>query len=373
MPARPLARRDFDVRRRVFPTPPGAVRRPTRAAVSDVTPATLVARAPGRVNLIGDHTDYTGGLVLPMAIDRWTEIHFTPRPGWIDLRSDDEPDPVSVALPVHDVRRLEPRWGRYVAAVAAEMGADAMGIAGSVSTDIPIGAGWSSSAALEIAAALAFGHPGSPLEVAQLCRRAEFAASGVPCGIMDQLVIAAAVDAHALMIDCTSYEAAPVALPVGVDIVIRFVAHRTLEGSEYGDRVAECNRAQAVVGSLATAQLADLRRIDDPLVRRRARHVISENQRVRDFAAALAADDIAAAGRLMLESHRSLAEDFGTSTPVMDAAVAEMAARPGVWGVRMTGGGFGGCIVALAESGAVGAADGWVVRPVGGARVVNAD
>ncbi len=330
--------------------------------------ATLIARAPGRVNLIGDHTDYTGGLVLPMAIDRWTEIAFTPLSGRVELHSREQPDDVDFALPVDEPSVVEPFWGRYVAAVAAEMDARS-GIRGVVSTTIPIGAGLSSSAALEIAAGLALGFDGPALELAQLCRRAELAASGVPCGIMDQLVIAAAVDGHALMIDCSSYEMTPVALPAGVEVIVEFVAHRTLQGSEYADRVTECNAAEAVIGSLATAVPDDVRGIADEVVRRRARHVIGENARVRDFAAALAGGDLAGAGRLMVDSHRSLAVDFATSTAVMDAAVERLLAVPGVFGARMTGGGFGGCVVALAETGAV--RRGWVVRPVGGARLIG--
>ena len=327
-----------------------------------------IARAPGRVNLIGDHTDYTGGLVLPMAIDRWTDIRFAALDGRIEARSDDLPGDVTVPLPVAVPQHVEPAWGRYIAAVAAEMHTE-QGFRGSVSTTIPVGAGLSSSAALEIAAGLALGFQGSVLGLAQLCRRAELVASGVPCGIMDQLVIAGAVDGHALMIDCSSYEMIPVGLPDGVEIVVEFIAHRTLKGSEYAERVAECSAAEAEIGSLATASPADVAAISDATIRRRARHVISENTRVREFATALAAGDLAAAGELMVASHRSLAADFATSTPVMDDAVAALMAIPGVWGARMTGGGFGGCTVALTEVGAL--QRGWVVHPVRGAHIVE--
>jgi galactokinase len=327
-----------------------------------------IARAPGRVNLIGDHTDYTGGLVLPMAIDRWTDIRFSPLDGFIEARSKDLPGEIVVPLPVAVPQQVEPAWGRYIAAVAAEMHAE-QGFRGSVSTTIPVGAGLSSSAALEIAAGLALGFEGSALALAQLCRRAELVASGVPCGIMDQLVIAGAVDGHALMIDCSSYEMTPVALPEGVEIVVEFVAHRTLQGSEYAERVAECSAAEVVIGSLATASLDAVAAIADATVRHRARHVISENTRVRDFATALAAGDLASAGEFMVASHRSLATDFATSTSVMDDAVAALIAIPGVFGARMTGGGFGGCTVALAEAGAL--QRGWVVHPVRGAHIIE--
>jgi galactokinase len=323
-----------------------------------------VVRAPGRVNLIGDHTDYTGGLVFPMAIDRSTEIAYTAGGADVRLTSADEPGTVELALPfAGEPGAVRPAWGRYVAAVAAELGATA-GIEGRVSTTIPVGAGLSSSAAFEVALAIALGYEGDPLPLAQLCRRAELRASGVPSGIMDQLCIAAAVEGCALMIDCHSLTVTPAPIPDGVDVVVRFIAHRTLEGSEYGERVAQCAAAEAVIGPLRLAGLADTERIDDPLVRARARHVVTENQRVRDFAAALAAGDLVAAGELMNDGHRSLAVDFGTSLPVMDAAVAELRATPGVYGARMTGGGFGGCVVALARAGTV--TEGWIVRPVGG-------
>ena len=327
----------------------------------------LLARAPGRVNLIGDHTDYTGGLVFPMCIDRWTDIHFTPGGSRVELRSDDEPDAVSFDLPVTgDPRAVEPRWGRYVAAVAAELDAP-RGIVGTVGTTIPVGAGLSSSAALEVAVGLALGFDGTALDLAQLGRRAEHRATGVPTGIMDQLCIAAGVAGHAVMIDCHTFEVTPAPVPDEIEVVVRFVAHRTLEGSEYGERVAQCAAAEAVVGPLRLATAGSLDAIEDPLVRSRARHVVTENQRVRDFAALLAAGDFAAAGAVMTDGHRSLRDDFGTSTRVMDAAVEALVATPGVHGARMTGGGFGGCVVAICAPGTE--VDGWRVRPVAGASV----
>ncbi len=332
----------------------------------------MLVRAPGRVNLIGDHTDYTGGLVLPMAIDRWTTIDAEAGGDRISLSSADEPDDVDLPLLIDHPERVQPAWGRYVAGVVAEVG-PAIGLRGTVHTDIPIGAGLSSSAALELAVALALGCSGTPLETALLCQRAEQRASGVPSGIMDQLAIAAGVDDHALLIDCHALTVDPVAVPEGVDVVVRFVAHRTLVGSEYADRVAECARAEAIIGPLRLASIDATTRIDDPIVAARARHVISENERVREFASALAAGDLRAAGKVMVRSHDSLRHDFGTSTSGMDAAVAELVACPGVLGARMTGGGFGGCVVALCETGAIARShidDCWTVRAVGGAHRV---
>ena len=325
----------------------------------------LHVRAPGRVNLIGDHTDYTGGLVFPMCIDRWTHIDFAVGGDRVALRSADEPAPIDIALPFDaDPATVEPRWGRYVAAVAAEI-PHARGITGDVSTTIAVGAGLSSSAALEVACGVALGFDGTPLDLALLARRAEHLATVVPTGIMDQLCIASGVTGHAMLIDCHTFDVAHTPVPDGIEMVVRFVVHRTLEGSEYSERVAQCAAAEAIVGPLRTATVADLDRIDDELVRSRARHVVTENDRVRAFSAALAAGDFDVAGEIMLDGHRSLRDDFGTSTPVMDAAVEEMRAVPGVLGARMTGGGFGGCVVAICRPGTP--LDGWLVRPVAGA------
>lgn len=321
---------------------------------------TIRTRAPGRVNLIGDHTDYTGGLVFPMAIDRWTEVSGVVADR-IRLTSYHDEQPVDLPL---DPPPVSAGWGRFVAAVAAEV-RPTFGIEGVVQTTIPVGAGLSSSAALELTLALALGFEGPPLALAQLGRRAEHRATGVPCGIMDQLCIAAAKDGHATIIDCHSFDVSHVPIPGDVEIVVSFVAHRELEASGYAHRVAECAAAELVVGPLRTAALADIAAIEDPKVRRRARHVITENQRVRDFAAALSLEDYKSAGELMVESHLSLRDDFETSTDAMDRTQGEILRQRGVLGARMTGGGFGGCIVSLCEPGAK--LDGWRVRPVAGA------
>ena len=327
---------------------------------------TLTARAPGRVNLIGDHTDYTEGLVLPMAIDRCTTVTGEPGGSHVQLRSRQERALATVPLRVDRPDEIEPNWARYVAGVVSEMN-PGHGFAGIVDTTVPVGAGLSSSAALEIAVALALGFDGSALELAQLCQRAENRASGVPSGIMDQLCSTAGVADHAVLIDCHTLVVTPVSLPPDVDIVVVFGHHRTLVGSEYATRVAECEQAEQLIGPLRLAAPSDVERIVDPTVRSRARHEITENQRVRDFAAAIRRGDLVASGQLMDESHRSLHDDFATSTPQMERLVKRLRAMPGVFGVRMTGGGFGGCVVVLAQPGAV--SEGWVVKPVGGATV----
>ena len=328
-----------------------------------------IARAPGRVNLIGDHTDYTGGLVFPMAVDRWTDIRFEPA-DIVELTSADDPDPVSLPLRVDDPSAVSPPWGKYVAGVVSEM-APTRGIRGHVATTIPIGGGMSSSHALEVAVALALGFEGTVVELAQLTQRAENRASGVPTGIMDQFSIAGGVAGHALLMDCGALTITPVPMPDDVDVVVQFIAHRTLVGSAYADRVAECAAAEALIGPLRTATATAATSIDDPVVRKRAMHVVAENQRVRDFADALRAHDLTGAGNLMLASHASLRDLYDTSTAQMDAAVAHLASQPGVHGARMTGGGFGGCIVALTEPGALDV--GWKVTAVEGARLLDTE
>jgi galactokinase len=328
----------------------------------------IVARAPGRVNLIGDHTDYTGGLVLPMAIDRWTAIRGERQDDEVVLASADEPAIARLPLDISDPTSVTPDWARYVAGVITEL-RPAVGFGGEVTTTIPLGAGLSSSAALTVAVALALGWTGDPLGLAQLCQRAEQRASGVPCGIMDQLVCAEGSPGGALLIDCGDL-ASPreiVPLPPGAEIVVVHSGEsRSLAGSAYADRVQECAAAEAAIGPLRSATVGDVAHIDDLVVRARARHVVTENARVRDFAAALAAADLDGAGQVMDASHASLRDDYGVSTPALDALAESMRARPGVCGARLTGAGFGGCVVALCESGAVRDV-GWVVHPTVGA------
>ncbi|UDY36915.1 galactokinase [Dermatobacter hominis] len=328
--------------------------------------------APGRVNLIGDHTDYVGGLVLPMAVQLGTTVTAErdedgPGPGRLVLRSDRLDGTVDVELPVVDAAGVEPAWGRYAAGVAQELGAT-VGLDGTIRSDLPIGGGLSSSASLEVAVALALGAEGTPLEIARLCQRAEAAATGVPCGIMDQLAVAAGVDGHALLIDCSTDEVTPVRVPDAAAVwVVDSGQPRELAGSEYPLRRAQAEAAAEIVGALPHASMADVEAIDDPVLRARARHVRTECDRVRAFAAAVAAEDLVRAGELMVESHRSLRDDYEVSTPVLDDLVEQLVATPGVHGARLTGAGFGGCVVALADRGI--RLPGTRVRPTVGATV----
>ncbi len=327
----------------------------------------VTSRAPGRVNLIGDHTDHTGGLVLPMAIDRETTVSLELGGRVVRLISATEPLPALVDVDVTDPSSVHPPWARYVAGIVAVL-RPGTGGTGTVETQLPVGAGLSSSAALEVAVALALGFRGSPLELALACQRAEHMAAGVPSGIMDQLASAAGVPGCALLIDCTSLEVTPIPVPESAEVVVVDSGERrALATSAYAERRRQCEEAAALIGPLREASPEAARSLDDPTLRRRARHVVTENLRVASFARALAVGDVAGAGARMTESHASLRDDFEVSTPTLDRLVEELCATDGVYGARLTGAGFGGCVVALAARGAV--AGGWRFRPAGGATV----
>jgi galactokinase len=305
-----------------------------------------------------------------MAIDLATTVTVERGGDVVHLVSDHEPAPAIV--PLHGGGAAppgQPAWARYVAAVVAEV-APATGATGTVTTTLPVGSGLASSAALEVAVALALGCDAPPRELAERCRRAEQRASGVPCGIMDQLASLMGEAGALLLIDCRSLDVTPVALPetavvVGVDSGER----RALAGSAYAERRAQCEAAAAVIGPLRDATVADVGALAEPVLRARARHVVTENARVRAFASALADGDLAAAGALMAESHASLRDDFAVSTPGVDAVAERLRCTPGVWGARMTGGGFGGVVVALCDASAEVPAGGRVLVPAGGATV----
>jgi galactokinase len=333
------------------------------------------AWAPGRVNLIGDHTDHTGGLVLPMAIDLGTTVSGTRGGRVVELRSAVEPEPAIVPLDVTDPAAVSPGWARYVAGVVAEL-RPSVGLSGSVDTTLPVGAGLSSSAALEVAVALALGFHGSATDLARLCQRAEQRASGVPCGIMDQLTSTAGVEGHALRIDCTSLDVEPVPMPDDLEVVVVDSGQRrTLASSAYAERATACQQAQALIGPLRDATLDDVGRLADDVVLRRARHVVTENVRVDQLDAALAIGDRTLMADAMAASHRSLRDDFGVSTAVLDALVERVASIDGVIGARPTGAGFGGCVVALAERGTHLPDDllAWRVVASAGARMLTED
>jgi galactokinase len=336
-------------------------------------PTTTTIRVAGRVNVIGEHTDYTGGLALPMAIELGTTITVERTGDVVRLRSDKAPGEALVPLDIADPAAVTPDWARYVAGVVAEL-RPTRGAVGRITSDLPVGAGLSSSAALELAVAVALGFTGTAQDLARLGQRAEHRASGVPCGILDQLAIAAGARGLLSRIDCTSLEVRPVPLPE--DLVILAVdsgQRRTLVGSEYAQRRAECLAAEAVVGPLCDALVTDLDQIGDRVIRRRARHVVTENARVDEFIAALGRADYVAAGRLIGESNASLRDDFEVTTPQTDALAERLSTLPGSYGARLTGGGFGGTVIALCARDIDLPADleAWRLRPADGIRLMS--
>jgi galactokinase len=311
-------------------------------------------RAPGRVNLIGDHTDYNEGFVLPLAVDLDCVVRARPREdGRVVLRSLDRGGEVDVAADGStDPATVEPPWGRYAAGVVrtlAERGREPAGIDATIASTIPLGAGLSSSAALEVAVGLALcdaaGLSLTTLELARACQEAEMIATGVPCGIMDQLASLAGSRDRSLLIDCRSFEIERIPLPARLAVlVIHSGMPRQLVDSAYAERQRACTLAAARLGVPALRDATPEQVADEP----RARHVVSENARVVAAAEALAAGDLATLGRLLAESHASLRDDFEVSTPELDVLVEKLV-EAGALGARLTGAGFGGCVVGLAR------------------------
>ncbi len=335
-----------------------------------VGPAAAVVRAPGRVNLIGEHTDYNEGYVLPAAIDLEIRVAFVPTADRrVELRSEATGERASI-----DLDAIGPSPGAmagYVAGVAwalAGAGIATHGFRGTLASTLPPASGLSSSAALELAAAWALAaDPASidPLELARICQRAENAYVGVNCGLMDQFASANGVAGAALLLDCRSLAWRPVALPVAGHtlVVIHTGSPRSLGTSQYNARRAQCEAAVAVLAAddpsirslrdVTAAMLPAVRARVDEETYRRCRHVVTENARVEATVAALAAGDVAAVGDLWAASHDSLRDDYEVVSPELDALVEIAAAVPGVVAARMTGAGFGGCTVNLVEREAV--------------------
>jgi len=322
----------------------------------------FVARAPGRVNLIGEHTDYNDGFVLPMAIDRSTWIAFRPR----------EDDAVRVSslnfegqgqFTLSAMERQNGFWAEYVKGVAwalASMGYALRGWEGVISSDVPIGAGLSSSAAMEMATARAFsvssGFAWQAATMARAGQQAENGWVGMNCGIMDQMISAAGKADHALLIDCRSLETALVPLPPQTVVVVLDTAtRRGLVDSAYNERRASCEVAASYFGVKALRDVsleafeARAGELGD-VIRRRARHVITENARVLLAVEAMNRGDAETLGRLMDASHVSMRDDFEISSPALNSIVTAARHQPGCYGARMTGGGFAGCGVALVKS-----------------------
>jgi galactokinase len=327
---------------------------------------TRIARAPGRVNLIGEHTDHNDGFVLPCAIDFETAVAAGPSVGrHVSVVAADfnaATDRFRIDEPIARVGE----WRDYVRAMVVVLGESRPleGCELAVAGDVPPGSGLSSSAALEIAVGSALlemaGRTMPPQELAQAGQRAENTFVGSRCGIMDQLISARGKAGHALLIDCRSLACTPVAMPQGVSVVIvnSGVRHSNV-GGEYNDRRAQCEAAARHYGVSALRDLdeAGLEAGKDGLDEttfRRARHVVTENARTLAAADALAQGDLRRMGELMAASHVSMRDDFAITVPPIDRLVEIIdAVLNGEGGVRMTGGGFGGCVVALAPDGAV--------------------
>lgn len=331
-----------------------------------------LAVGPGRVNLIGEHTDYNDGFVLPVALKRDVRIVFRPRTdrhvrlysveydGWFEFNLE------------HMAYNDNILWSNYVQGIAwslQEAGLQLTGMDAVISGNVPKGSGLSSSAALEVATAHAFIHAAGQQgkltgpQVAKAAQRAENAFVGVNCGIMDQFISMLGEENNALLIDCRSLEYQLVPFPEEAALVIgNTKASRSLASSAYNQRRKECEdgvaRLQQVLPEIqalrdvSSSQLAMHKELLSPVVYRRCHHVVSENERVMQTVAALQRRDLAEVGRLMNASHESLRVDYEVSSDVLNVMVEAMRSAPGCYGARLTGAGFGGCAVALVEPGA---------------------
>ena len=389
------------------PQPTSAVRAAARLYAERYGAAPRwLAVAPGRVNLIGEHTDYNDGYVLPVAIDRHVVIAAAPsaaRDGRIRVYSAALDSSVDI-LPGSALDPGEPTWANYLRGVVAGFARHSTGLPAldaAIVSDVPLGGGLSSSAALEVATATlleaASGHTLDRREKARLCRQAEHDFAGVPCGLMDQLASVFGEDSGALLIDCQSevVRLVPFADPGVALLICNTNMRHALSDGAYLRRRTECVEATIALGvpslRAATPEMVEAASgLIDPAVRRRARHVTTENARTLAAAAHLEKREFAAVGALMFESHRSLRNDFEVSSPELDVLVdiaRELGAAGGVLGARMTGGGFGGCTVTLVRRDSVdhvaetldreyrrrtGRVPSWFVsRPARGAHIVD--
>jgi galactokinase len=334
-----------------------------------------IYRAPGRVNLIGEHTDYSQGLVMPAAIGFSTWVAIAPRNDRrVLVRSENFSETVELDLD-QPPERGGGHWSDYPFGVAIKLEQAGRHLRGAnllVRGEVPIGSGLSSSAAIEVATGFALLEladdgakaPIDRLELAQLCQRAENEFVGMRCGLMDQFISCCGQAGHALMLDCRTLDYQLLPLPESVKLVVcnTMVKHE-LAASEYNARRAECEEAVSLLArdlpdiqSLRDVAIADLERVAGGLpevIRKRSRHVTSENARVLAAAAALLRADLQTFGRLMRESHRSLRDDYEVSCKELDLMVEIAGQAAGVFGARMTGGGFGGCTINLVATDSV--------------------
>ena len=332
---------------------------------------TMVVRAPGRVNLIGEHTDYNDGFVLPVAVDR---------AAWLAVAPQDEPWATVRALDMHGDERTFPvdrvpssdgGWSDYPMGVVwafLERSLQPSGIKSVLSSDVPVGAGMSSSAAVELAFAYSWnvlGDLGIDLpDLALLCQLAENKYVGVNCGIMDQMISACGKAGHAMMLDSRSLERDYFSMPKGVAILVAdSMVRRSLSTSEYNIRRAQCEQAVSILAeylpgikALRDVRVEDLQQHQEHLpeiVYRRARHVVTENDRVLRLSKKLSQGKLDDVGELLVLGHNSLRDDYEVSIVELDTLVAAATEVEGCYGARLTGAGFGGCIIALVDEDAV--------------------
>lgn len=331
-----------------------------------------IFRAPGRVNLIGEHTDYNAGFVMPAAIKFYTSVAIAPRTdrqlrvrsvNFAENREIEVPGP----LATQERRGQSSHWIDYIAGVAWALQEHGLRIGGAdmlIHGEVPLGAGLSSSAALEVSAALALAHVAGQsidgLQLAKVCQRAENLYVGMRCGIMDQFASVHGRAGHAMLLDCRSLEHRFLSLQSAQLVICNTMVRHRLAGSEYNRRREQCEQgvqalARKIPGILALRDVSvDVLRSHketlDPLIYRRCRHVVTENERVIAAASALEGADLTVFGRLMRESHRSLRDDYEVSCDELDLMVRLAESIDGVYGARMTGGGFGGCTVNLVHT-----------------------
>ncbi|GAC1546436.1 MAG: galactokinase [Herpetosiphon sp.] len=334
------------------------------------TSAAFVGRAPGRVNLIGEHTDYNQGWVLPVAVDRDVAIAATPRTDRT-LRIFAAAMREEHSFDLDNLSRGEFHWSAYAAGMASMLESSGHRLSGAdlaLEGDVPMATGLSSSAALEVAigitVAMLSGAAIDRVELARLAQRTENEWIGLNTGIMDQLISALGRANHALLIDCRDYSSVAIPIPPDVRIIVcNSKKSRELAHSAYNVRRQECEQAVSIlstalpaIGSLRDISLVDLvahKAILPPIVYQRAYHVVSENARVHDGAAALRAGDLAGFGQLMNASHQSLRDDYAVSSLELNTLVEAAQRVPGTYGSRLTGAGFGGCTVSLVAPTAV--------------------
>ena len=333
----------------------------------------MVARAPGRVNLIGEHTDYNDGFVLPMALEQSTWAAAAPREDAIVCVRSAQEGFQAQTWPLGGWQReRQPKWTAYVAGVVEllrERGARLPGFDLLIASDVPVGGGLSSSAALEVSTGLALAHlAGEPLstaELADLARAAEHQYANMPCGIMDQYISVLGEAGSALLLDCRSrsYEHIPLKLDGHRILVVNSGVKHDLGASEYPKRQQQCqaavryfqrvNRDVRALRDVSSETVRAHASQMDPLAFARALHVTTEDERTVAAAAALRSGNLPELGRLLLASHNSLRDSYEVSCRELDLLVELVSAVPGVVGARMTGGGFGGCIVAIAVPSAI--------------------